>query len=351
MELLPIEIRKALWFRIAAWVSQRRKREDYHMILNGWFGFLGAKPGTPRAAKLFLSATDLQAIAYVEGLKHKSGEAPRLRRPDNEHAPMVIRKSLGKANYYTLSNTTVRKHIYILRALYKHIIDHRMLSTNPFAVIVLPVDDVGTKRPTEAIRREDVHRLLKTPNIKTQVGLRDKAIMTLMFAGGLRGIEVRNLRLSDLQRTGNGTWYVRLERTKNGKTYHHALPEWALRSIEDWREARLSRGAHPLDWFFCGVTIKGGIHRDERLSSKTLYRRFCRYSLKAGLGAWVTPHSARATAITALLEAGIPPDIVLDFSRHVDARTLKLYDKRRRSVDTAPQLKLTYPGLEVKKDS
>jgi integrase len=73
-----------------------------------------------------------------------------------------------------------------------------------------------------------------------------------------------------------------------------------------------------------------------------LYRLFKHYCEKAGATQFLTPHSARATAITKLLADGIPHREVQEFSRHSSIQMVELYDKRRLTVEENPGKELDY---------
>ena len=64
--------------------------------------------------------------------------------------------------------------------------------------------------------------------------------------------------------------------------------------------------------------------------------------MRAGAGNFVSPHSARATAITKLLSDGFSHREVQEFSRHASIQMVEVYDKRRISIDDNPASDLDY---------
>jgi integrase len=66
------------------------------------------------------------------------------------------------------------------------------------------------------------------------------------------------------------------------------------------------------------------------------------YCKAAGSTEFVSPHSARATAITKLLADGLPHRLVQEFSRHSSIQMVELYDKRRVGVEDNPGAKLKF---------
>jgi integrase len=78
------------------------------------------------------------------------------------------------------------------------------------------------------------------------------------------------------------------------------------------------------------------------MSDTGLYLLFKQYCMAAGAGMYVTPHSARATAITKLLSDGVPHRVVQEFSRHASIQMVEWYDKRRFDVEQSPAKGLVY---------
>ena len=78
------------------------------------------------------------------------------------------------------------------------------------------------------------------------------------------------------------------------------------------------------------------------LSTSGLYSLFTQYCRLAGASKYITPHSARATAITKLLADGIPHRQVQEFSRHSSVQMVEVYDKRRIGVEENPAKDLDF---------
>jgi len=210
---------------------------------------------------------------------------------------------------------------------------------NPFDVDRVPPPSAksGQKRPTEMIGFALVKRIVERASDLTPKGLRDRAVLSVLFGGGLRRSEVVALRLNDVCRSAQGTVFLRLRATKGKRDAEQALPGWAAKTIDRLVQQRLKEGALPADFLFISYQGRGGKSPTSNpLSDSGLYALFKAYCRQAGAGAYVTPHSARATAITKLLADGIPHRQVQEFSRHSSVQMVELYDKRRISVDSNP---------------
>jgi hypothetical protein len=188
-----------------------------------------------------------------------------------------------------------------------------------------------------------VKKILALPDTRTLKGLRDLAVLSALFGGALRRGEAAALRLGDVRNTRHGTVYLNLRSTKARRDAEQALPRWAAEPIVKLAAAMARAGAKDSDFLFTSFTgqagktpAKGGV------SSSGIYDLFKRYCAQAGAGKTVSPHSARATAITRLLAEGIPHREVQEFSRHKSVQMVELYDKRRIGVDENAAKDLEY---------
>jgi integrase len=345
-----------VWLRISAFLSLKSPatRVTYSGIVAEWCRFLGAEPGTPASAELLLTATDLHAIAYRKFLERKPGEKPRMshstgrasseRSVSTEHRTGRGTKKDGLDS--TQSNATIHKKFAALRRIYRMLLSSNLgLVENPFEAdkVPPPPKDAGRKRPTQMVDFELVMEIVSLPDIGTPKGRRDRAILATLFGGGLRRSEVVNLRIGDVKRTAHGTTFLYLRHTKAKKDAEQAIPSWAAEHLWELIAERKQQGAMDGDYLFVGFTGKGGNTITTRpMSDTAVYLLFKQYCVAAGAGAYATPHSARATAITKLLADGVPHREVQEFSRHSSIQMVEWYDKRRFSVEESPARGLSY---------
>ncbi len=345
-----------VWLRVSAFLSLKSPatRITYSGILHEWCRFLGAEAGTQIGATKMIAATDLHAIAFRKFLESRPGERPRFQssgtaRPDARE--LVVDDTKGRAKKKdgleaTQSNATIHKKFAALRRIYRMLIASSCgISENPFEAdkVPPPPKDAGRKRPTQMIDFELVMEIISLPDVKTPKGRRDRAILALLFGAGLRRSEVVTLRLGDVRQTAQRTTYLYLRHTKAKRDAEQAIPDWAAEALEDLIKDRRSQKAADGDYLFVGFSGRAGKSITNRPMSDTgLYLLFKHYCLAAGAGAYVTPHSARATAITKLLSDGVPHRVVQEFSRHSSIQMVEWYDKRRFDVEQSPAKGLSY---------
>ncbi len=338
-----------VWIRISAFLSLKspNTQRTYVGIVKEWVNFLGGSVGTDLGADLILKATDLHAISYKHFLENKKGQAPRVQTSESVRDVStklrVNEKKLGTS--YNLTTATIVKKFTALRRIYKMLISANLCTLNPFNTDKVPINSKksGQKRPTEMVAFDLVKKLINTPDENTPQGLRDKLILSLLFAGGLRRSEVANLIIDDIRESEGGTFYLKLRATKSGEDFEQALPLWCSGTLIEYLEFRKKEGALSGDKLFMGFSGKNQTKSNNKpLTTSGIYRLFKNYCKKAGISSFVSPHSARATAITKLLSDGISHREVQEFSRHSSIQMVEVYDKRLFGVDRNPGKNLKY---------
>ncbi len=372
MSLKPLLVKEQnfhgseVWIRISAFLSLKSVNTQltYKGIIEEWCDFLGSKAGTKESSEKIIKATDLHAIAYKKWLEEQPGETPRRARrnikENSKKRDLAINDNkykkttkLGLEN--TLSNATISKKFAALRRLYRMLISAKLgIPSNPFDTDLVPIasGNSGKKRPTEMIDFSLVQKIVNSPDEKTEKGRRDRALLAILFGGALRRSEASKLTLGDVRKTRSGTTYLYLRSTKAKRDAEQALPNWASEYVWELVGERRKNRALEGDYLF--VSYKGFAGKtasEVRISDSGIYKLFLHYCRISGAGDFVTPHSARATAITKLLEDGIPHREVQEFSRHSSVQMVEAYDKRRIGVDQNPGRNLDFDIHTMKKSS
>ena len=162
------------------------------------------------------------------------------------------------------------------------------------------------------------------------VGLRDRAILSTLRFTACRAGAVAKLRLQDFQH--DGSQYVLRFQEKGGKSreipVRHDLEGFILAYVEAAGIAGEAKDS-PL--------FRASNGRSRKLAAKPLgTERICelvkRRLKDAGLPSRLSPHSFRVTAITSLLEQGVPMEDVQYLAGHAEPRTTTLYDRRKKQV-------------------
>lgn len=231
-----------------------------------------------------------------------------------------------------MSSKTVARKLSSVKSLMDWMVDNGQLKNNPAASLKIGRADAET--PTQALTDEEVVKLLNAPDILTEEGRLHQLMMIFMFMFGLRRSELVQIRLRDIYQNGN---HLVLKVTgKGGKVRELPFNGKAKIALESYLK-NLVPAIGPDDFL-----LQNAAKRSISLHTDTVYKLFKRYAKRIGITKCVSPHSARATAITKALETGAVITDVADMAGHSDIKTTQIYWKRRKGLDDSPVHKLDY---------
>lgn len=178
-----------------------------------------------------------------------------------------------------------------------------------------------------ALTIEDIKALLQICSIKNnEVGIRDTAIISLMYVTGMRRAEVSNLNVGDFEVSEGKISIINGKRNKSRTSY---VGENAKRHLINWLSVR---GVKPGAMFF-SVNNHGDL-TDERFGDQGIYDMLKRRIKQAGINDF-SPHDLRRTAITEMLDRGVDIAKVADVVGHESLDTTRRYDRRGEKAKRA----------------
>ncbi|MEX2243438.1 MAG: tyrosine recombinase [Fimbriimonadaceae bacterium] len=176
----------------------------------------------------------------------------------------------------------------------------------------------GVRRPKrlpKALSVEELAALLNAPDVSTPAGLRDRALMEIVYGAGLRISEAVELRVEELD-LDTASFRVT---GKRGKTRWLPLPRYTLPWIERYfAESRPKLLKRPMAQVFVGT--RGG-----RLSRQNAYMVLQKYAVSAGLRKKLSPHVLRHTYAVHLLQGGADLRTVQELLGHASVTTTQVY--------------------------
>jgi integrase/recombinase XerD len=224
---------------------------------------------------------------------------------------------LGDLYRQGLDSRTVARNLVSLRNLFRFALTEEALSADP----TLNLESPKTRRSLPSyLRMEDVDRLLNQPDASTPQGLRDRAILEVLYSTGLRVSELVHLKVSDVEmRMGCLRCIGKGDKERLVPVGRKALA--AVQAYLGKSRAELLRGgdtgrANP--WLF--VNRFGN-----RLSRVTVWRSLTAYGRRAGIRARLSPHKLRHSFATHLLERGADLRSVQLMLGHADISTTQIY--------------------------
>lgn len=210
--------------------------------------------------------------------------------------------------------TTTARLLSSLRYFYRYQVREERLSSSPVELIELP--KLSRSLPT-TLTEDDVEALLQAPDTSTTVGIRDRAMLELLYATGVRVSELISLELNHCS-IQNGVIRVL---GKGGKERLLPLGEEALDWLEQYlHDARgqLMQGKGVSPHVF--VTLRG-----KGMSRQAFWYLIKRYAQQTGLSSQISPHTLRHVFATHLLNHGADLRVVQLLLGHSDLSTTQIY--------------------------
>ncbi len=222
----------------------------------------------------------------------------------------IVRQSMASGR----SPTSTARMVAATRSFYKYL---RLTG----AVAQNPAEDLHGPRTLSALPRflslEEVDALIAAPDVSTPRGVRDRALLEVLYATGLRVSELVGLRLTDV-RSAQG--YLQCT-GKGGKErivpLGDSAADWVRRYVADGRPALSRRATSP--WLF--VNARGGA----RLSRIGFWKILKGYGRQAGTRSHLSPHVLRHSFATHLLERGADLRAIQAMLGHADLSTTQIY--------------------------
>jgi site-specific recombinase XerD len=216
-----------------------------------------------------------------------------------------------------LRPVTQSYHIVALRAFLRYLLVQRDISTLSPDKIELPKQ---SSRSVAFLNPEQMGRLLNSPKISNDAGLRDRTILETLFSTGLRVSELVSLNRDqvDLERKEFGV------KGKGNKIRVVFLSDTAAQWIERYLQARKDH-FKPLFIRYSGRADSQRNGEKMRLTARSVERIVSKYAKRSGLPIEVTPHTLRHSFATDLLISGADIRAVQEMLGHESIRTTQVY--------------------------
>jgi len=235
------------------------------------------------------------------------------RRPIREAGPADLTRYLGWLRRRGLGNRSVARHLAAVRGLYRHMLESGDVERDP-------TEHLESPRPPRRLPRtlsmEDAAALVETPDTNAPAGLRDRALLELLYAAGLRASEALGLRVEDVNLSAG---YV----IPTGKGSRQRLVPVGAQALR-WVRLYLKSGRPAL----ARRADDGALflNRSGRaMSRQALWALIKRSARRAGLRAAVSPHTLRHSFASHLLERGADLRSVQAMLGHADISTTQIY--------------------------
>ncbi len=211
-----------------------------------------------------------------------------------------------------LRSTSVNRKISSLKTFFNFLLKKKLINANPFADQIMPKKPISLPK---SISEDDVVKLLDAPKSDSLIGLRDKAMLELLYASGVRISELVNIKFSDLD----------LERNiikvfgKGSKERLVPFGEDAAQCISAYiDERKKNKDIASIKYIFLN-------NRGSKISRHAFWHRLKEYCLEIGLKRDISPHTLRHAFATHLLNRGADLRSVQVLLGHSDLSTTQIY--------------------------
>ncbi len=247
-------------------------------------------------------------------------EERELRKPQDITLPIIERYQrhlyyLRRPNGKPLTASVQHQRLGSLRGYFRWLVKQRYLLYNPAAEIELPKMD--QRLPKTILSAREIELVMMQPNLETPIGLRDRAIMEVLYSTGIRRAEVINLKLYDID-SERGTLAVRLGKGKKDRIV--PIGERALHWVDKYRlDIRPQLVVDPSnDLLFVN-------HVGQIIGMQWLSQKVRDYVIAAGLGKIGSCHLFRHTMATLMLDNGADVRYIQALLGHSNLETTQIY--------------------------
>ncbi|MDP4152993.1 MAG: site-specific tyrosine recombinase XerD [Bacillota bacterium] len=210
------------------------------------------------------------------------------------------------------AQTTITRNLATLRSFYKFLILHQYVKANPFSGIKLKKE---SKKLPQILSGKEVELLLEQPDTSDIKGIRDKAMLEVLYATGLRVSELVCLKITDINLEMGFVRCVSGENERIVPLYPLAVK--ALKNYLQYSRKLLVTNEDETALFLN--------HSGDKLTRQGFWKIIKKYQVSAGIEKSITPHTLRHSFAAHLLENGADIKAVQEMLGHSDISSTQIY--------------------------
>lgn len=257
---------------------------------------------------------------------------------------IIIRNYLGTLYDDELQSSTIARKLSSLRSFYDYLLRHQEVKDNPFVLTKAPKLE---KKNPDFLFYEEINELLDKIDESTPLGIRNRAIIELMYASGLRASEVVGMKLGDIDRSRQVIHILGKGKKERYVPFHELALECLDRYLDEARFSLMVNAKEKHQYVFVN---KNG----NPLTTRGLRDILDRMALNTGIGRRLHPHAIRHTFATHLLDQGAELRFVQEMLGHSNLSTTQIYthvskEKLRKTYDVSHPLSNNEKNFENNK--
>ena len=230
---------------------------------------------------------------------------------------MLDLKNKGRAS------STLSRTLASIRSFYVFLINDGLVTKNPTDSLATPKIE---KKPPKVLSNDDVDKLLSQPKLTDNKGIRDKAMLELLYATGIRVSELINLNIDDINLNMG---YIKCANSKGERVIPVGYK--AITALTLYIETARNEMVSDINENALFVNCSGG-----RISRQGFWKIIKLYQNMSGIEEEITPHSLRHSFAAHLIENGADLMSLKTMMGHTDISSTKVYtcflDEKIRNV-------------------
>ena len=211
-----------------------------------------------------------------------------------------------------LKSSSVNRKISSLKTFFNFLLKKKLVKANPFAEQIMPKKPISLPK---SISEDDVVKLLGAPKVDTFIGLRDRAMLELLYASGVRISELVNIKYSDLDLERNIMKVFGKGSKERLVPFGEDASQWISAYID---QRKKNKELTSIKYIFLN-------NRGSKISRHAFWHRLKEYCLEIGLKNDISPHTLRHAFATHLLNRGADLRSVQVLLGHSDLSTTQIY--------------------------
>ena len=210
------------------------------------------------------------------------------------------------------SNSTISRNIASIKAFYKYLLSKGLAESNIAISVESP--KVDRKEPL-VLTSSEIERLISQPDVKELKGQRDKVMLQILYATGIRVTELISLRLEDVNLNGG---YIKVK--KKNSERHIPLGNLALKGLKEYIDKVRPLLIKTEDEKTLFINTNG-----KKMTRQGYWKILKQYKDAANIDKDITPHTIRHSFAVHMLQSGAEIKTVQELLGHTDVASTLLY--------------------------
>jgi len=256
---------------------------------------------------------------FIQWLKDNKTDSLKPHEFNTDHIwkyRVFLSQQYNRTTHQPLKKCSINYYLISLRNLLNYFTDRDILSLPSEKIkLIKEKEDKSIK----FLGLKQIEKLLSSPDISNQIGLRNKAILEVLFSTGLRVAELVSLNRNQIKIENLDNELEISIIGKGGKIRPVYLSSRTLKSLKEYLDTRKDKDKALF------INYKGPKSASRRLTTRSIENIVKKYILKSGISIQASPHTLRHSFATDLLMQGVDLRIVQEFLGHQNIATTQIY--------------------------